>query len=53
LTSLLVGIATIESFSIMALQREQHWFFQMIKSKKNHDENKGFKRKGNFLSLQV
>jgi hypothetical protein len=53
LRSLLLGIATIKSFSIMALQCGQHWFFQMIKSKKIHDENKSFKRIGIFLSLEV
>ncbi len=51
--SLLVGITTIESFSIMALQWGQHWVFQMIKSKKIHDENEGFKKIGSFLSLEV
>jgi len=53
LTSLLVGIATIESFPIMALQRGQHWFFQMIKYKKLHDENKDLKRICNFLFHEV
>jgi hypothetical protein len=53
LRSLLVGITTIESFSIMALQWGQHWVFQMIKSKKIHDENEGFKKIGSFLSLEV